>query len=139
MRGPLSGQGQLDWLLEAFLLQTPGVVHALVTSGDGLRIASDRQIDRELRDQLSAASAGLTSLANGVAQMIRLGGMTQTIIELEGGHLFVTQIGERATLVVVAARDCDMGMIGYEMTMLAAQVGHALTPVARLAPEWPPT
>jgi uncharacterized protein len=34
----------------------------------------------------------------------------------------------------MAERTCDMGMIGYEMTLLAARVGHMLTPGRRPAP-----
>jgi predicted regulator of Ras-like GTPase activity (Roadblock/LC7/MglB family) len=128
--------GQLDWLLADFLRNTPGVVHALVVSGDGLRVAASEQVHSQLGDQLSAATSGLVSLANAVAQLVQLGSMTQTIVELTAGHLFVTQIGDGATLAVVAGRDCDMGMVGYEMTMLAAQAGHALTPTARAGGQW---
>jgi hypothetical protein len=32
---------------------------------------------------------------------------------------------------VFADRRCDIGMVGYEMTMLANRVGHALTPAPR--------
>ena len=137
MRGQSSHAGPLDWMLETFLRDTSGVVHALVTSGDGLRIAATGRVSRELGDQLSAASAGLASLANGTARLIQLGAMTQTIVELEDGHLFVTQIGELASLVVVTTRDCDLGLMGYEMTMLASQVGHALTPAVRSGHPWP--
>ena len=31
-------------------------------------------------------------------------------------------------------RRCDIGMIGYEMTLLATSVGHALSPGVRTAP-----
>jgi uncharacterized protein len=34
-------------------------------------------------------------------------------------------------LAVFAERTCDLGMIGYEMTLLAARVGHMLTPGRR--------
>jgi predicted regulator of Ras-like GTPase activity (Roadblock/LC7/MglB family) len=141
MRGPPvngNGTGQLDWLLADFLRKTPGVVHALVVSGDGLRVAASERVDRRLGDQLSAATSGLVSLANGAANLVQLGAMTQTIVELTEGHLFVTQISDGATLAVVADRQCDMGMVGYEMTMMAAQVGHALTPAARAGQQWPP-
>jgi uncharacterized protein len=37
-------------------------------------------------------------------------------------------------LAVFAERTCDMGMIGYEMTLLAARVGHMLSPGRRPAP-----
>jgi predicted regulator of Ras-like GTPase activity (Roadblock/LC7/MglB family) len=124
-------RGQLDWLLADFLRTTPGVVHALVVSADGLRVAATEGVGDRLADQLSAATSGLVSLANGAAQLIRFGPMSQTIVELAQGHLFITQISAGATLAVIADRKCDIGMVGYEMTMLAIQVGHALTPAAR--------
>jgi hypothetical protein len=39
---------------------------------------------------------------------------------------------------VFAERACDMGMIAYEMTLLAARVGHMLTPGRRSAHPGPP-
>jgi hypothetical protein len=33
---------------------------------------------------------------------------------------------------VFSARQCDIGMVGYEMTQLAERVGHALTPQPRM-------
>ena len=51
---------------------------------------------------------------------------------MAGGYLFVSSIGERAVLAVFADRDCDMGMIGYEMTLLVTRVGYILTPAPRM-------
>ncbi len=130
-------RGELDWLLASFLRGTPGVMHALVVSGDGLRIAASQNVGAQLGDQLSAAMSGLVSLANAGAQLVELGPMTQTIVELTAGHLFITHIAEGATLTVVASKECDMGMVGYEMTMLATRVGHALTPAIRVSQQWP--
>jgi predicted regulator of Ras-like GTPase activity (Roadblock/LC7/MglB family) len=131
MNGRAPSNGQLGWLLDTFARSTPGVVHALVVSGDGLRIAATPSMDVQLMDQLSAATSGLVSLARGTARLLDRSPVTQTIVEMHGGHLFVTPISDRSLLTVVAAEDCDMGMIGYHMTELAAQVGHALTPAAR--------
>jgi predicted regulator of Ras-like GTPase activity (Roadblock/LC7/MglB family) len=132
-------RGQLDWMLNNFQKATPGVVHALVVSADGLRVAASAQVDDRLADQMSAATSGLVSLSNGAANLVRLGAMTQIIIELAQGHLFVTQINTGAMLAVVAGQECDMGMVGYEMTVLAQQVGHALTPSAREGGAWTPS
>lgn len=119
-------------MLDDFVRSIPGVVHAFVVSGDGLRVAaSGRMHDGRLADQLSAATSGLASLARGAAHLLHFSPATQTIVEMAGGHLFATSIAEGSTLAVVADRRCDMGMIGYEMSMLAAQVGHALTPAPR--------
>jgi predicted regulator of Ras-like GTPase activity (Roadblock/LC7/MglB family) len=62
---------------------------------------------------------------------LNAGALSQTILEMAGGYLFVTSVSQGATLAVYAERRCDIGLIGYEMTMLAARVGHALTPAAR--------
>lgn len=131
--GPISGQ--LDWLLTDFMRGTPGVVHALVVSGDGLLLAASDQIDVVLGDQLSAATSGLVSLARGAGQLLNQAPVTQTIVEMTGGYLFLTSISQGSTLAVVTERQCDMGLVGYEMTMLAARVGHALTPAPRPAPD----
>ena len=130
----MSSGGRLDWLLNDFVRDTAGVLHAVVVSGDGLRMAASGQVDPRLNDQLAAATAGLASLAGGTAALLQLGPMSQTIVEMAGGHLFVTSISRDSTLAVVADRSCDMGLVGYEMTLLAAQVGHALTPAPRMSP-----
>ena len=57
--------------------------------------------------------------------------MSQTIVEMSGGYLFVTSVAQAATLAVYAERRCDIGLVGYEMTMLASRVGHALSPAPR--------
>jgi uncharacterized protein len=123
--------GQLDWLLVEFVRDIPGVVHGVVVSGDGLRLATPPGVGVALGDQLSAAASGLVSLARGTAHLLRAGPVSQTIIEMACGYLFVSSVSQGATLAVFADRRCDIGMIGYEMTMLANRVGHALTPAPR--------
>ena len=130
-------QGQLDWLLNDFIRDTPGVRNALVVSGDGLLLAASGNVDAVLGDQLSAAISGLVSLSRGAAQLLNLVPVRQTIIEMTGGYLFATSISQGSTLAVVTHQDCDMGMVGYEMTMLASRVGHILTPAPRTAQTHP--
>ena len=131
--GTVDGR-QLDWLLVDFVRTTAGARHALVVSADGLRLAASQDIDEALGDQLAAITSGLISLAQGVATSFAAGPVRQTIVEMAGGYLFVTSISEGSTLAVLAERACDMGMIGYEMTLLATRVGHMLTPAPRPAP-----
>jgi predicted regulator of Ras-like GTPase activity (Roadblock/LC7/MglB family) len=128
--GTIDGR-QLDWLLVDFVRSTAGTRHALVVSADGLRLAASEDVSEALGDQLAAVTSGLLSLAQGVAQSFGAGPVRQTIVEMAGGYLFVTSISEGSMLAVFAERTCDMGMIGYEMTLLAARVGHMLTPSRR--------
>jgi uncharacterized protein len=134
--GTIDGR-QLDWLLVDFVRSTAGTRHALVVSADGLRLAASEDVSEALGDQLAAVTSGLLSLAQGVAQSFGAGPVRQTIVEMAGGYLFVTSISEGSMLAVFAERTCDMGMIGYEMTLLAARVGHMLTPSRRGAAPGP--
>ena len=123
--------GQLDWLLAEFVRDVPGVVHGVVVSGDGLRLATSPDVGVALGDQLAAAASGLVSLARGTAVLLDAGPVTQTILEMAGGYLFVSSVSQGATLAVFARRQCDIGMVGYEMTLLVARVGQLLSPAAR--------
>jgi predicted regulator of Ras-like GTPase activity (Roadblock/LC7/MglB family) len=125
------GGRQLDWLLVDFVRGTAGTRHALVVSADGLRLAASEDVDTTLGDQLAAVTSGLLSLAQGVARSFEAGPVRQTIVEMAGGYLFVTSISEGSMLAVFAERSCEMGMIGYEMTLLADRVGHLLDPGRR--------
>lgn len=122
---------RLDWMLAEFSREVPGVDIAVVVSADGLRVATSPGLTEQLGDQLSAAAAGLVSLARGTARLLDDGPVTQTILEMDRGYLFVTAIDRGATLAVHAARSCDIGLVGYEMAMLASRAGHALTPGRR--------
>jgi predicted regulator of Ras-like GTPase activity (Roadblock/LC7/MglB family) len=118
---------QLDWLLTDFVHSTPGVRHAVAVSTDGLRLAASDRVGDGLADQLAAATSGLVSLARGTAQTLSAGAVAQTIIEMADGYLFLTSMSEGSSVAVFTDRECDMGMVGYEVTMLAARVGHVIT------------
>lgn len=127
----MTADRRLDWMLADFSRDTPGVDVVVVVSADGLRLATSPDVTEQLGDQLAAAAAGLVSLARGTARLLDDGPVAQTILEMERGYLFVTAIDRGATLAVHAARSCDIGLVGYEMAMLASRAGHALTPAPR--------
>jgi uncharacterized protein len=122
---------RLDWLLVDFSRETPGVLAAVVVSVDGLPLAVSPGVTDSLADQLSAAASGLVSLARATAQLLGSGGLTQTILEMTEGYLFVTSISRGATVAVHATRQADLGLVGYELTLLAERVGRALDPGIR--------
>jgi uncharacterized protein len=127
------GGNRLDWLLVDFARETPGVRAAVVVSVDGLPLAVSSGVTDALADQLAAGTSGLVSLARATAQLLASGGLTQTILEMTGGYLFVTSVSRGATVAVHTARQCDLGLVGYELTLLAERVGRALDPGVRTA------
>lgn len=124
---------RLDWLMEEFTRDTSGVRRAVLVSGDGLPLATSAGVGAALADQLAAAASGLVSLARGTVGLLGGGRLNQTILEMAEGYLFVTAVGHGAVLAVHADRRCDLGLVGYEMTMLASRVGHAMSPAPRAA------
>jgi hypothetical protein len=125
------GGGELDWLLADFVKETPGVRHSLVVSADGLRLAASELLDPAFADRLAAATSGLISLARGAAKVLAAEPVSQTIVEMAGGYLFVSSLAQGSTLTVYADRECDIGLLGYEMTMLANRAGHLLAATPR--------
>nr|WP_106400070.1 roadblock/LC7 domain-containing protein [Actinocorallia populi] len=133
MTSDLSTQvkGELSWLLDAMLERVVEARHIVLLSGDGLRIASSRSLEREEAEHLSAVASGFQSLARGTAEHFQAGAVRQTIVEMERGFLFVTAAGHGACLALLAEEGADVGVIAYEMALLVSRVGQHLSAEAR--------
>ena len=129
MREP--NRQNLSWLVTNFVERVPKVAHAVVVSSDGLPLAFSDGFPPERADQLSAIASGLTSLTAGAAQIFDAGGVSQTVVEMERGLLFVMAIRNGSVFAVLASPDCDLGLVAYEMTLLVERVGRVLTPALR--------
>jgi predicted regulator of Ras-like GTPase activity (Roadblock/LC7/MglB family) len=121
----------VDWLLTNFVEQVPSAAHAIVVSADGLPVARSHGLPPDRVDQLAALTSGLTSLAQGGARVFEGGRVTQTMVDMQRGLLIVMAISDGSSLAVLAAADCDTGLVAYEMTLLAERVGSALRPAMR--------
>ncbi|RAY11693.1 roadblock/LC7 domain-containing protein [Actinomadura craniellae] len=121
----------LNWLVTNFVERVPKVAHAVVVSTDGLPMAFSDGFPPDRADQLSAIASGLTSLTHGAAQIFDAGGVNQTVVEMDRGLLFVMAIRNGSVFAVLAAPDCDLGLVAYEMTLLVERVGRVLTPALR--------
>ena len=121
----------LNWLVANFAKATPGVAHAMVVSADGLPVAVSELLDRPRADQLAAIASGLASLAQGASRCFDGGLVTQTAVEMDRGFLFVMSISDGSCLAVLAAANCNVAVVAYEMTVLVARVGDVLTPSLR--------
>jgi predicted regulator of Ras-like GTPase activity (Roadblock/LC7/MglB family) len=121
----------LNWLVANFAKATPGVAHAMVVSADGLPVAVSERLDRPRADTLAAIASGLASLTQGASRCFEGGLVTQTVVEMERGFLFVMSISDGSCLVVLAATSCNVGVVAYEMTVLVARAGDVLTPSLR--------
>jgi uncharacterized protein len=125
------GHQDLDWLVTDFTTRVADVAHAVVISADGVPLALSEGIPAEHAEQLSAITAGLTSLMQGAARIFEGGEAIQGLVEMEAGLLLVKSISDGSSLAILAAPQCDTDLVSYEMTLLVEAVGEVLTPRAR--------
>jgi uncharacterized protein len=133
--GTTATEPSLGWLVSAFTKEVPGVAHAVLVSADGLLVAASDALPRDRADQMSALTAGLTSLTVGAADLFTAGRVVQSVIEMEHGFLLLMSVGDGSHLAVIAAAGCDIGLVGYEMTLLVDRVGRMVDTPVRGAPE----
>jgi predicted regulator of Ras-like GTPase activity (Roadblock/LC7/MglB family) len=131
------GARSFNWLLNGFVDKTAGVTDAVTVSADGLLMAMSSRLNRASAEQLAAIISGMVSLGNGASGVFGFEGMEQVIVAMRRGYLFVSAISDGSCLGVVAGKGCDIGLVGYQTTLLVERAGTVLTPdlVAELKQE----
>ncbi len=117
----------LNWLLERLVGTVPGIKQAVVVSSDGLALAKSEGVDRETAERLAAVSSGMIGLAYGSAGRFGAGPVSNVIVEMQNGWLFVTGIRDGSLICCLTEKDIDMGAIAFEMSIFVQRVGDSLT------------
>lgn len=123
-----SGAKNFNWLLSKFVEDIEGAEHALAVSSDGLLIGLSTSMQREDADRMAAVITGMQSLAEGATTLMDRNRLRRVIVDMDDGYLIIATISDAAVLGVGAGYECDLGYVGYEMTMLIERVGEQLTP-----------
>ena len=123
--------GELGWLLDEMVGGVPAVRHAVVLSTDGLAVAASTGLSREDGEHLAAVASGFHSLAKGAGRHFEVGAVHQTMVEFDGGFLFVVAAGGGTCLAVFSGPDCDVGLVAYEMALIVKQVGRHMAVQSR--------
>ena len=126
-----------SWLLSSFVEQTAGVTDAVAVSSDGLLMAMSSSLERASAEQVAAIISGLISLGHGASSCFGFEGFEQMIVAMRRGLLLVASISDGSCIGIVARKGCDIGLVGYQMTLLVERAGAVLTPalVAELKSE----
>lgn len=119
---------QFNWLLANFVRNTDGVRDAVAVSSDGLLIATSDGLDRTAADHLAAIVSSLASLGRSASKRYDFDGLKLVMIEMRRGFLLVSAINGGSCLGAIAEGGCDLGVIGYEVAVLADRFGALLTP-----------
>ncbi|MEU3226011.1 roadblock/LC7 domain-containing protein [Streptomyces sp. NPDC006976] len=118
----------LSWMLED-ALQIPHALHAVLISADGLQMSRTAEIDRGDADKVAAAVSGLQSLSRAVSFFCgeHAANWRQTLIEFDGGWVFLNAAGGGSYLAVAASAEVDMQDITYRMQQLVSRLGKAMS------------
>ncbi|MCZ7416569.1 MULTISPECIES: roadblock/LC7 domain-containing protein [unclassified Streptomyces] len=135
----------LRWLLANLVEEVPGIRSVAVVSSDGLLLlSSDPGLATAGKDpegpgtgpkgssaDLATIVSGVGSLTTGAAKLMEGGTVTQTMVSMDAGALFVMSISDGSLLGAYATPDCDMDVVGYHMALFVGRAGHVLTPELR--------
>lgn len=131
MTTPSVEPSDLGWLIDDLTRRVPDIAHVVLVSADGLLLTRSSGFPPDRADQLAAISSGLNSLTQGAARCFGATSVHQTLVEMDQGYLFVMSVSEGSCLAALASTTCDLGLVGYEMSLLIAKVSTALTPAPR--------
>ncbi|MFZ3560737.1 MULTISPECIES: roadblock/LC7 domain-containing protein [unclassified Streptomyces] len=116
----------IDWLLDELAARVLEVRYVVMLSGDGLCVGASTGLGRDESERFCAIASGFHSLAKGAGRHFNAGGVVQTMVELEGGFLFVVAAGEGSCLAVFTDGFADIGLVAYEMALLVDRVREHL-------------
>jgi len=119
----------LNSLLASMLARTPGAVHAVLSTVDGVTVAVSAGLPDVRADQLATIGAGLLSIADGAGIMMNTGNPRHVLVEMYGGLLLTAPVAPRVGLTVLATYDADRERLGFEVAQFA---GHIAPLVAHI-------
>jgi predicted regulator of Ras-like GTPase activity (Roadblock/LC7/MglB family) len=125
---PDSGPHTFNWLLADFVRTTDGVRDTVAVSSDGLLMAMSDGLDRAGADRLAAMVSGLVSLSRSASRSYDFDGLKLIMIEMRRGFLLISAVADGSCIGVIADSDSDIGLVGYQMAVLAERAGSLLTP-----------
>ncbi len=125
---PDSGPHTFNWLLADFVRSTDGVRDTVAVSSDGLLMAMSDGLDRAGADRLAAMVSGLVSLSRSASRSYDFDGLKLIMIEMRRGFLLISAVADGSCIGVIADSDSDIGLVGYQMAVLAERAGSLLTP-----------
>lgn len=124
----------MSWTLRDLVQSIPEIRFALVASSDGKALASFGAEDPADIDRFAAVVAGLQALATPMAEQFPTynGQLRLAMIEVDGGHLFVSRAGLETYLGVLAKEGLDQGLLGHQMRDLSRRMGERLCTSPRI-------
>lgn len=122
----MTASDSFGWLVTDFVHRVAGVAHAVIVEPDGRMRAGSQRLPQDRAEQLGSVAARLMRLAGEAATSFKGGAVTQTVVEMELGYLFLMSISDGSLLAALASPRCDLGEVAYEMTTLVDVINDKL-------------
>jgi predicted regulator of Ras-like GTPase activity (Roadblock/LC7/MglB family) len=118
----------LSWVLND-VLEVRGARHAVLVSSDGLLLQRSDEIGRDDAETNAAAMSSMQSLSRAVAGFVGAGHgvWKQTLLEYDGGWIFLIAAGSGAYLAVSAALEVDMEAMSFRMQKTVTALSKAMS------------
>lgn len=124
---------EISWVLNP-LLELPGVLHAVVASGDGLVEAASDSLGRASAERVAAMTATVHAASRAFTTAFtdtERPRLAQTVVESDLGYAIVVPAGENTSLAVFTAPDAQLGNVAYQMQLQVTALGRALASPSR--------
>ncbi|MFI9362381.1 roadblock/LC7 domain-containing protein [Kitasatospora sp. NPDC053057] len=124
---------EISWVLNP-LLELPGVLHAVVATGDGLVEGASDGLGRASAERVAAMTATVHAAARAFTTAFtdtERPRLAQTVVESDLGYAIVVPAGENTSLAVFTAPDAQLGNVAYQMQLQVAALGRALASPSR--------
>ncbi|GAA2783000.1 roadblock/LC7 domain-containing protein [Kitasatospora sp. CM 4170] len=124
---------EISWVLTP-LLELPGVLHALIATGDGLVEGASDGLGRASAERVAAMTATLHAASRAFTTSftdVEQPRLAQTVVESDLGFAVVVPAGENTSLAVFTTPEAQLGNVAYQMQVQVAALGRALASPAR--------
>jgi predicted regulator of Ras-like GTPase activity (Roadblock/LC7/MglB family) len=122
---------EVGFLIERLAVETEGIVHAIVLSTDGLKLAVSSGLDADQADRFAAAACSVFSVSKAIGRELVFGGYQQTVVRYANGHAIVVALGNAAALASITEAEAKLGNIAFQMSLFATKIGDLLSPEVR--------
>ncbi|MQS14415.1 roadblock/LC7 domain-containing protein [Streptomyces kaniharaensis] len=119
---------EISWVLTP-LLELPGVLHAVIATGDGLVEGASDGLGRASAERVAAMTATVHAAARAFTTAFTDTAqprLAQTVVESDLGYAIVVPAGENTSLAVFTSTDAQLGNVAYQMQVQVAALGRAL-------------
>ncbi|MFI7095400.1 roadblock/LC7 domain-containing protein [Streptomyces lydicus] len=119
---------ELSWLLDQFVHDTVGVVHTVLLSDEGMKLAYDKSLDRDTADLLASMCTTWLTVSHQLEKLFDTGGPALTAsVDTPKLQLLAVGAGKHAILATVAKSEADPGIVGTAMAQLVERVADHLS------------